>query len=457
MRRLRGRDAHYLYEERPYRPHHTLKVLVLDGTQATGPLDLTALRAHVFDRSPMLPVLREVIARTPLGLAHPLAVDMGEPDLDKHVLAEAAAPPGGRGELQAVVSRLAAVALPTDRPLWRLHLVEGLQEDQVALVLALHHAIADGQAGARLLEGLFAPTWPPRSPQASMAPEQPPGPARRVAEGLVDTARLARGVPALLTATVRGSRESRALTAAGTAAPPPAYANRPCPWDAGRRTARCWAAVPLPRAELDRVRRASASTLSELLLAVVAGALRRTLLQSGRPARSLLAGVPSGLPAARHHDMGNHLGQLTVALPADLAEPAERVAAVVDRLRAARAHEHARGPELMASWLDCYPLLHAGALLAQGVVRLTTPRPPYALSVASVRGPASGLTWAGAPVVEVSSVPGLFGGMGLSAAGWSYGETVTLGVLTVPGQNPTAECLAQSCTDELKVLESRVP
>ena len=73
---------------------------------------------------------------------------------DYHVRHSALPQPGRYRELFALVSRLHSTLLDRSRPLWEVHLIEGLQNDQFAIYSKMHHAAIDGVAALKLTEGM---------------------------------------------------------------------------------------------------------------------------------------------------------------------------------------------------------------------------------------------------------------------------------------------------------------
>ena len=75
-------------------------------------------------------------------------------------------------ELDAFVAAVMSRPLDPDRPLWEMHVVEGLEGDRTALVAKVHHAILDGVSGASVLAAFLDLT--PRSRVVPMPPEWNP-------------------------------------------------------------------------------------------------------------------------------------------------------------------------------------------------------------------------------------------------------------------------------------------
>ena len=140
---------------------------------------VTALRKHIHSRLPVAPVLRRKLWWMPLNLANPAWVD-AEPDLKQHIV-EIMLPKGaGLRELEAQVGALHPVLLDRKRPLWKMHVFEGLAPSpngrkRVALYTQLHHAAVDGQAAVALANALLDVTPEPRAIEVrpSQAPARP--------------------------------------------------------------------------------------------------------------------------------------------------------------------------------------------------------------------------------------------------------------------------------------------
>src|SRR5207244_7940573 len=72
-------------------------------------------------------------------------------DLEYHVRHSALPHPGGQRELGILVSRLHSHQLDLHRPLWEVHLIEGLEGNRFAMYSKTHHSLIDGVSGMRLI------------------------------------------------------------------------------------------------------------------------------------------------------------------------------------------------------------------------------------------------------------------------------------------------------------------
>lgn len=137
--RLSPLDASFLYAEEPGVPQHVGSVLVFDG-----PLDFGRLQRHLAGRIAFVPRYRRRVRAVPGGLANPVWVDDDRFDLGFHLRRSALPRPGDATQLRELVSQVHPRLLDRSRPLWELYVVEGLENDQFALITKTHQALVDG-------------------------------------------------------------------------------------------------------------------------------------------------------------------------------------------------------------------------------------------------------------------------------------------------------------------------
>ncbi len=89
----------------------------------------------------------------PPGIGPRLPLMREDPGIDVHYhVRHSALPyPGGERELGVLVARLHSNPLDLHRPLWEMHLIEGLGEDGFAVYLKVHHSLIDGISAMRMM------------------------------------------------------------------------------------------------------------------------------------------------------------------------------------------------------------------------------------------------------------------------------------------------------------------
>src|SRR3954466_7647643 len=120
---------------------HVGGVLVFEGVVTREEI-VRRLRERIH----LIPRYAMRLDEAPLGIANPVWVSDEDFDPDRHVRRVALPAPGGRAELEELVGDLMSDRLDRSRPLWQLHVVEGLEGGRSALVARMHHALVDGIA-----------------------------------------------------------------------------------------------------------------------------------------------------------------------------------------------------------------------------------------------------------------------------------------------------------------------
>src|SRR3954451_15952838 len=101
--------------------------------------------------------------------------------LESHVRRNALPRPGRILELLQLCSRLHSTLLDRHRPLWEIHLIEGLDDGRYGVYFKVHHSLVDGVSALRLLARTLSTDPDQRGMPAPWAP--PPGGPRPEREG----------------------------------------------------------------------------------------------------------------------------------------------------------------------------------------------------------------------------------------------------------------------------------
>ena len=306
MQQLSGLDATFLYLETAQMPMHVGALHLFELPPGYPGKFVTALRKHIASRLPVAPVLRRRLWWMPLNLANPAWVD-AEPDLRRHIV-EIKLPKGaGLPALEAEVSRLHSVLLDRERPLWKMHVFEGLAPGanghrRVGLYTQLHHAAVDGQAAVALANAIMDLSPVPRAIESRSSRRNKVfrlemtemlrgvlgNQAQKVAE-------IVRGLPATVgtlknaaTAAVSASELLTGRKGSGNLTLAPRT-----PLNVSVTTGRAFAAVTLPLAEVKALGRAHGATINDMVLMLCSSALRRHYAKRRQlPRKSLVAAVP---------------------------------------------------------------------------------------------------------------------------------------------------------------------
>src|SRR5690242_9108609 len=113
-----------------------------------------ALVSRLAKRLLGVPRFRQVLRTHPLDLEAPEWADAENFDISHHVHRVALPKPGDDTALFRLTADVMEHRLDRERPLWECWIVEGLPNNQWAMIMKLHHCIADGIATMHMLAGL---------------------------------------------------------------------------------------------------------------------------------------------------------------------------------------------------------------------------------------------------------------------------------------------------------------
>jgi WS/DGAT/MGAT family acyltransferase len=431
-------DASFLALDGPVGVGHVTMLVTLDRD-----VTLSELRRQVQSRLHLAPILRRRLIRSPVRVGRPWWVDDAAFDLDRHLQVSDLGGDGTDQELAEETVRIASRYLRRDRPLWELHLVRGLSRRRSALVSKIHHCAADGMGGRELFELLFT-TDSPTEP-GSWTPDPGPDVETMVRNGIREAtdfvaaamlareglARTANGLGWLL-----DRRAGKAhLGEHGRPVGPP-----PTPFNAALTFARGFSFVAVDAAASRELRRTTGSTLNDILLATVAGALREWLnAHRALPGDPLVALVPVALREEEQDPgAGNNITLTLCQIPTHLPTASQRLTAVHETMTKAKA-----APTVPRSTLVDIATV-TGLTMAPMAVRAAATlhladrvRLPFNLMVSNVPAPPRTLqVGAGARVHGTYPFPPLSDGMGLGINVQGYAGRLCIGVTACPDLFP---------------------
>ncbi|MGH3568371.1 MAG: WS/DGAT/MGAT family O-acyltransferase [Pseudonocardia sp.] len=377
-----------------------------------------------------------------------------EIDIEYHVRHSTLPHPGGERQLGVLVSRLHSRPHDLTRPLWELHVIDGLADGRFAMYLKVHHALIDGVGLMRRLTRMVTddpddhgrvPVWAVGSQSGESTP-RPPRPRasldKRITGGLRLTAGFVRAAAGITKEAIRPSNPD-AATLFGA---PRSVLNKRITEQ--RR-------VTTQSFELERIKRvanAADATVNDVLLAISSGALRRHLAERDQlPEASLTAAVPVAIRDADDATAGNAFSLLLVTLHTTIAHPVERITAIAESSRVAKA-ALATLPEPIA---NNFGVLVFGPFIIELLLRLAGwTRPPCNLILSNVPGPSGPLYFNGAPLERLYPISLVFDGIGLSITALSAGGRFNLGIVGCRDALPHLQRLAIYHGEALTELEN---
>ncbi|MGW8450298.1 wax ester/triacylglycerol synthase family O-acyltransferase [Streptomyces niveus] len=462
-------DLAFWHLESPDHPMHLGALAVFDAAPGAGSAaDDEALVELLATRAAAVPRLRMRVRDVLLpvgGAAWSVDKDF---DVRSHVR-HLELPPGDFAEETA---RLAGELMerPLERgiPPWEMYVLTGGDGGEggeggeggaqagrsFAVLVKLHHALADGMRAVAIGAGIFDQIADARAAGTRRARPAPPrswlpGPwqvADRARDRIGELGR-ALGIGASV---VRASRlDLRATTALV----------------AGSSGTRRLATAVLALEDVRRVRKEHGGTVNDVLLATVAGALRRWMLERGerlpdcdsrtdpralvpvsgrRPSRAR-----QGAGAGGSSGSGNMFSAYLLGLPVSEPDPLSRLTAVREAMDRNKKDGPSRGPGAVALLAgQLHPLAHRlGAPLAGNAARIL-----FDVLVTSVPLPRATLSFGGCPLREIYPMAPLARGQSLAVGLTTYGGQVHVGLVADGKALPDLDGLAKNMTAELDAL-----
>jgi diacylglycerol O-acyltransferase len=460
MERLTGLDASFLYMETPSLHMHVSMAAVFDPSTVPGGYSFSKLRDLVGSRLALAPVFRRRLVEVPLRLGHPYWIDDQYFDLDYHLRRAALPSPGGIEELAQYVGDVCSRQLDRSKPLWEMHIVEGLEGGRLAMVSKIHHSTIDGVSGAELLTQLFdlEPDPAPRDVPAAGPSDTARSDTYLVVHALA--ARLAAPVDITRLAwrtgrSVLNVRRVRRQPADGKAALP--LTTPRTSLNAAVTPHRKVAFSSISLDEVKEVKKAYGATVNDIVLAICTGALRSYLQSRDElPADPLVATVPVSVHADNPHRRGaNKVSAMFVSLPCGTDDPRQRVDLIRSVTKSAKSEHNALGADVLLNWAEhATPNVFSAAARTYTRLRLADRhRPIHSLVISNVPGPDFALYLAGAELVAGFPLGPVMDGAGLNVTVMSYRGVLNWGLMacaeTVPGVTAIAAALPQAL-DELR-------
>jgi WS/DGAT/MGAT family acyltransferase len=424
--RLSFDDAQILRLETEAIKGHTLKVLVLGPRPGGSRLTAADLRASVEARLDREPRARQRIVFGEGGEDPAWASDE-DFDLARHVADAEVAEPVDLDGMIEIAAGLFERRLDHRRALWRADVVP-MADSGAAVVMRIHHALADGITSQRFAAALIwdaAPdegaTVPPRPAAAASPTPSRAGAVSGAIRGVADPSRW-----------LGGAREVAKLPGAVARELLPGGPETSLDRAIGPRREIARALLDLDElkgiAHLASTRLATHVTLNDVLLSLVGAGLRGWLDRGGRrPRGTLRAQVPVSLHGRGDDaELGNRDSFLNVGLELDAVDAFERLR-LINR-DTSRRKQAGDAQELY----DFFHAISRFRPLYKGATRLASGPREFALSISNVPGPRAPVSVLGAEATELISIAEPADRHALRVSAISYAGSLSIGLSSDP-------------------------
>lgn len=457
-------DAAMMTAEALSNPLNIGAVLILSPPEDAGPGYVDGLHQDaVSGRDPVDPRLRRYPHRGLDTGGGWIWREAETVDLNRHYRRTTLPSGAGRDGLWQLISRLHAEPLDRSRPLWMSYLIDGFDEGRFALYVKVHHTVVDGVAGFQMISDALStdpnrrsmPHFHARRPRehsgrSGGGGQRPPGPIPMVrslvgaaASGVGLAERVITGEIADVVASMTGD-----TTVTPLAAPVTRFNGR-----LGHD--RAVAAGSWPRTRIRAVQDKAGVTGNDVVTAVVAGVLRRWMLDRNElPGRPLVAMCPITVRDREHASDDRHnnmFGAWLCPLATHLPDPLDRLDVIHRAMSVGKSRVASRGSGV--SLLLLATAIGATVLspMLPFVPRLRT---GYNLPISHVAGPSTDMYWNGAHLEEMYPVSAVYDGQALNVTTCSYAERIGFGYVAGRDVLPDIETLIPLTEQSLSELEA---
>ncbi|HKY48374.1 MAG TPA: wax ester/triacylglycerol synthase family O-acyltransferase [Acidimicrobiia bacterium] len=461
-------DASFLALESPSTHMHVGAVVQFEAAQlklADGGIDIARIKAHILGKLQYIPRYRQRLAFVP-ATRHPVWVDDDHFNFDYHVRHTSLPRPGTDEQLKLLAGRIVSQQLDRAKPLWELWVVEGLEDDRFAVIAKIHHCMIDGVSGIDLTGILLnvVPTTALEAPDDWTPRPAPTNTQMVVAEAARVTRRTIDSMSSLRSLRTR----SRELAMVGGGKAFAAFNSLRSGWlssasrtplnpDVGPNRRVDWTESSLD--DIKEIRRALGGSINDVLLAVVAGAIRQFLTKERRfdvDGIEFRAMVPvSTRQADQRGSLGNQVAMWLVNMPLSEPAPLLRLQKVHEETARLKQTNQALGASTLVELSRGTPLtlISMANRVVGPIVR------PFNLTVTNVPGPQFPMYLLEAKMIASFPIVPLWSQHGLGLAIFSYDGKLHWGIHAdfdaIPDTDRVAAAISTSIEELLEAARAK--
>ncbi|MGW5524139.1 WS/DGAT/MGAT family O-acyltransferase [Gordonia sp. NPDC003950] len=395
---------------------------------------------------------------TPVALMGLLAWSYDdEIDFDYHVRRTVLPRPGRIRELLRYVSLHHSALLDRNRPMWELHIIEGLEDGRVALYTKIHHSLLDGVSALRMLERTLSPDpadrngTSPWAPSVSSRPRKPAGASLLSVSGVLGAAGAALDVAGQIAGIAPAAAKIAWNTVSNDSFTSPVSPAPRTMLDVSIGSARRFAAQQWETARLRAVADELEITINDVVAAMCAGALRSYLIDHDElPAAPLIAAVPVSTRIGGDDHEGNAVTAILANLATDQPDPERRLATLVGSMRESKKVIRGLSP-LQALAYGAAAVAPLALTIVPGLAGHIPSN--FNIIISNVPGPTRNLYWNGARLDGVYPVSVAMEGLALNITVTSTAEHINFGLIGARKELPSLQRLLTHLDTALDELE----
>ena len=450
MSKLSPLDLTFLMLETPTRPMHmtAYQVFRLPARQRTT---FVAKLLAAYRSDPVAKPFNQKLKWLDKGVASWGTV---EPDLHYHVRHIAVPAPGTLQQLSDIVSFLNSPLLDRAMPLWECYIIEGLENDQIAILIKVHHAVIDGMGAMKLFDlcssrsakdKSFGSFWMPLDEAVKTRPR---GGRSQSANLLSRLGKLPKDLFQIGTSVAElGAQNLRIKPAASSlpfAAPKTLFNNAPV--SSERRYGSC----EIPLEEVKALANATGTTVNDVVMTLIDHALHGYLKEHEAAIKEpLVALMAMSIRAEGQAASGN---QATAEL-VPMGQPSASIGERLQQIQQSTTDIKKSSAKLSSAVRQLYAMVLFGSTTLADFTTALKSMPSINLVISNMRGPEGQRYLAGAPMVSFQGCPIVPPGAGLNVSFVSVNELICLGVGAAPDAVADPHRLTELIMEGLAALE----
>lgn len=431
MERLSGLDASFLYLETPTMQMQVAFVAICDTRNTVGGYSFAKLVERIESRVNREPAFRRRLVQVPFNLNHPLWIEDPDFNILNHIRQYSLSAPASLRDLGKIIGQIMSKPLDRCYPLWEAWVVEGLEDERIALVIKVHHAAVDGVSGTALISHLFDEDadvhelkWAPPA-QVEAVPSDSELVFHALRSRVKTTGRLLK----LLKQTYSGMRsvvgrhtgEQEAEASLPLTAPRTHFNRR-----IGKHRDVAFAHLSLN--DIKAIKRVTGATVNDVVLAVCGGVLRRYLQQhNDLPEKSLISMVPISVRGRNQmQDVNNQVSGMWAALGTNVEDHLERLKLVHQETECAKQDIDAIGATILRDWAEFNTpgAFNLAVRLYSSLGLVDRMAPVHNTIISNVPGPRHSLYLAGNKIEAMYPLGPVMEGVGVNISLASYEDCV---------------------------------
>lgn len=451
MRKLSPIDTAFLLAERRHQPLHVGGLCILHPPEDAPENFAAKIASHLRESTTAAsPFNRRLESKWGLNSW----VESDDFDMAQHFVHLSLPKPGRIRELLTMTSRIHSAHLDRAYPLWRMYLIEGIEDGRIALYMKIHHSLVDGVAGLRLVMKSMSPD--PVDSMSMPAPWEMRPYKKTSSSKLGKAVGTVTGNLQMLRAGIQGApeviRHLQTFINDYRHHNPHLVTSFQAPnsiLNSKITGSRRFAAQSYSTERIRRIARAFDATTNDIALSLCGSALRKYLIElHSLPDKPLITVVPVSVRKDDGEE-GNEIAFAMTTLATDVADPLERVKAVKECMD----YNKSMLQGMSSAQIMAYSVATLAPALATFLPGIHANHRPANVVISHVRGPQETVYWQGCKLDGMYPASLVLDGFALNITLISRHDNIDFGIIACRKSLPSVQRLLTYLEDSIEELE----